>query len=309
MGHNMRRGLRRAAAVAQYCAVLLALAGVCALIVVQLKESDSAVDGTTLGLVAIALALLVPIAAPRASKRWIGNISNLKVGGVEIALREVELATRIDLRLGEVDDGVAVTPLPKTGKASERTLLLRRRVLERLRLCRDRFLSLPKETEEELVAAHLRVEGLLTADEAEMIRLVLGDLPDEIDRWPVEASAEFLELSWEFVSRLGSTVFDRLARRELKGKGWALADFEQDRGHRPDFLAYRKGVWHLMTVRIPSNPEKTRKRLQEVVDGGFEDIPIKDEIDSTIVVIPDERTPPDDGRYAGVEVKRLAALL
>jgi hypothetical protein len=302
-------GLRGVGAVAQYFAVLLALAGVCALIVLQLKEDDSAVDGTTLGLVAIALALLVPIAAPRASKRWIGNVSNLKVGGVEIALREVQLATRIDLRLGEVDDGVPVTSLPKTGKASERTLHLRRRVLERLRLCRDRFLSLPKETAEELVAAHLRVEGLLTADEAEMIRLVIGDLPDEIDRWPSQASAEFLELSWEFTSRLGSTVFDRLARRRLKSAGWVLADFHQDRGHRPDFLAYRRGAWHLMTARIPGNPEKTRKRLQKVIDGGFADIPIKGEINSTIVVIPDERTPPGDGQYADVEVRRLAALL
>jgi len=122
-----------------------------------------------------------------------------------------------------------------------------------------------------------------------------------VEKMPEQARGDYLDAGWQFSVRLGTLVFERLARRRLTENGWSLLDFEQARSHRSDFLAYRNGKWRLLAVRVqPSKSKAVRKRLQR---GGFPFDAI------ATLVVPDERpfTPDDD--YASVPVLTLEELL
>jgi hypothetical protein len=80
-----------------------------------------------------------------------------------------------------------------------------------------------------------------------------------------------------------------------------LIDFEQDRKHRPDFLAYRENVWLLVAARVePSKLEGTRQRLSQGPP------PFKAK---PVIVIPDEESFVPDDKYPPVEVVRLRELV
>jgi len=303
---------RQAAGAAQYALLVAAFLAVCGLVALQLGENEAKPDATTLGLAVLAAALLVGIGAPKATRKALAQVSRLKLGGVEVALREADTANRAQATLlSESEDGVPVKERQGTGDVRDDLLIVRERVGSRLDLCRHRVLGMPKGTQPDATLARLRAENLLTRDEAKAIGDVLGGVGETIEHWPADVAEAFLDSVWAFVSRLGSTAFDRKARRDLAAAGWLIADFEQGRGHRPDFLGYRDGRWHLLTARVVKSPDKARERLDGFVKKGYGKA-IRDagiEIDSTILAIPDSREPAQDGKYPEVEVRRLGSLL
>jgi predicted enzyme related to lactoylglutathione lyase len=299
---------------AQYVLLLIALVAVCGLIALQLYNNHGNPDSTTLGLVAFAAILLLAVGAPTATKRAVRRISGFKIAGVEVALREADdSAKRATATLvSDSEDGVPVKPREKTGSAGDDLAIVRARIENRLELCRNRVLGLPKGTPHDVTLANLLSSGLLTRDEAKAIGDALGGVGETIEEWPEDVAAEFLDSLWAFVSRLGSTTFDRKVRRELATSGWVIADFAQGRGHRPDFLGYKDGSWHLLTARVSKveKLDKARKRLAGVVENGFHEA-IKRagiEVGITAVVIPDSRKPPTDAKWPEVAVMKLSAL-
>jgi hypothetical protein len=74
----------------------------------------------------------------------------------------------------------------------------------------------------------------------------------------------FLDAAWQFAVRFASLSHERLVRQRLAKRGWVLMDLEQDRAHRPDFLAYRNEAWLMVAARVlPGNLDGTRKRLNQ----------------------------------------------
>lgn len=300
-------------ALAQYLLLLIALIAVCGLIALQLSNNRGSPDSTTLGLVAFVAVLLLAVGAPRAAKRAARRISGLKIGGIEVALREADdSAKRATATLvSDSEDGVPVKPRQKTGSKADDLAIVRARIENRLELCRNRVLDLPRGTAHDVVLASLLAAGLLTRDEAKAIGDALGGLGETIEEWPDDTATEFVDSLWAFVSRLGSTTFDRKVRGELAASGWVIADFAQGRGHRPDFLGFKDGDWHLLTARVAKleTIEKARKRLARLVQKGFHEAIERAGIDiaKTIVVIPDSREPTDD-KWPEVNVERLSSL-
>ena len=82
-------------AAVQYLTLLLGISAVAALIVLQFEKDESpAPDATTLALLFFGAILVAAAVAPRVSKQALSRLSSLKVGGVEVALVEVDLAVR-----------------------------------------------------------------------------------------------------------------------------------------------------------------------------------------------------------------------
>ena len=100
-------------------------------------------------------------------------------------------------------------------------------------------------------------------------------------------------------------VWDRYVRRELEKRDWLVADFQQQPGHRRDFLGYWNGGWSVLAARVagtnahPDPLEATRRRLAEFAH--------RELVAGRRIVIPDIRAAA--GEDLDVKVLRLGELL
>lgn len=250
-----------------WLAVTLALAGAVGLIVAKLDSTQSAPDGTTLGLFVLAAALGFAALAPGRTIKGLRRVTNFKVGGVELGLAEIKRADRV--RPPQEDDGVRAEPRPRS-KGYEACVERLRNRLNRIRT----MLALDaRKNDYEGIAGELRVRGLLTRDEETFV-VDLQRYDPISDDWSTAVEEEFLDDTWAFATRFRALIWDRHVRQQLEEKGWFVADYAQKRGHRPDFLAYRDGIWVLIAARVgsleddkPDNLDKPAERLSKYEKG------------------------------------------
>jgi hypothetical protein len=204
-------------------------------------------DATALVMLGLAILLGFIALEPGEAKDILGRLTTLKVGGVEIGLQAAERLERVELRTADLfdDDVEAVKPRPIGGSAAEEFDVVSEKLRERLEIVRDEILGL----------RHSRTT-LETVDVIKKRRLLN---PDE-----EQVVSDHLDGAWRFASRFATLILERRVRKAMVSKKWLLLDFDQARSHRPDFLAFRNGVWLLVaTRRKPGNTEKVRKRLSE----------------------------------------------
>lgn len=286
---------------ARWAAVAVAFAGTVLLIVVQVHH-DQKPNGTTLGMLVLAVVLLVGVLAPRAAARALKNVTKVKVAGVEISLEhERARAEAVARKLPRRDESVEVGPRPKSGDPAVDLLRVRDIARQRLRFMRIR-LGWGPELDYPDILAWLHQRELLDTDE---IRVLLDLLYEPVETWPREVREPYLDAMWPFVKRLAAVIFDRHVRGRLKAAGWKIADFDQPDDHRPDFLAFRDRESPVAVVaarvgRPQRSLEPARKRLAGELPDGATD---------RLIVVPRERDVPDDGRYETVRIVPLSDLL
>lgn len=157
----------------------------------------------------------------------------------------------------------------------------------------------------------LREHRLLRQEEERFVLDLLDGPNTDLDDWDPTTRSEFLDAAYAFSVRFGPKIWDRWVRQELTKGGWFVADFDQGKRHRADFLAYREGRWAQMTARVggrtPRYIEKAAPRLLK-----FEPPEL---IISSVIVIPDIRNGRVKAKYAwgsnrpnGVRVLHLGEL-
>lgn len=262
-----------------WLAVAAALAGAIVLIVVQLDGEKSTPDSTTLGLFVLAAALGFAALAPRRTIKGLQRVTRFKVGGVELGLAEIKRAERV--KPPQEDDGVRAEARPAS-KGYEacvdrlRSRLNRMRAMLHLKASENDYVG---------IAEELRVRGLLSRDEETFVVNLQRNDPVS-DEWSTAVEEEFLDDTWAFATRFRALVWDRHVRKQLREKGWFIADYEQKRGHRPDFLACGQGRWTLIAARVgslssrkPDKMDTPAKRLWRQQKGP--------EISTRAVIVPD----------------------
>ena len=283
------------------------------LIVAQLsgwQDLDETLDALTVVLLLGALVLLFATVSPRSTREFFERMTTLKLpGGVEIGLQAVGRAERVQGGLSESfddlpdEDDVQVKQRPLEGGTRRQFEAVRHILEERLKFVHTVVFGRPQ-TEEGNYPATLRMieeKNLLKPEELALVRDLLGRAEDEIALLPFELRTDFLDASWRFVLRFATLTHERLVRKSLVKTGWVLFDFEQDRSHRPEFLAYRANDWHLVAARVePGKLKATRRRLAEA-QPPFGATPV--------VVIPDKRSFDSERKGPEVDVLRLAQLL
>ncbi len=250
-----------------WLAVAVALAGAIVLIVVQLDSEKSSPDSTTLGLFVLAAALGFAALAPGRTIKGLRRVTRFKVGGIELGLAEIKRAERV--RPPQEDDGVRAEARPRS-KGYEACV---ERLRSRLNWMRELLDLEARENDYEGIAEELRIRCLLTRDEETFV-VDLQRYDPVSDDWSTAVEEEFLDDTWAFATRFRALVWDRRVRQKLEEAKWFIADYEQKRGHRPDFLAYRDGCWALIAARIgsldsekPDDMDKPARRLWRQADG------------------------------------------
>ena len=226
-------------------AAFVAFGGAIALIVVQLDSEKGTPDSTTLGLFLIATALGFILLAPAATVRGLQRVTRFKVGSVELGLAEIKRAERV--LPPQEGDGVRPEPRPRSKGYEDCT----NRLKKRLNKVRAMLGLEARKNDYAAIAEELRVTGLLTRDEETFVLDLQEHDPLSAD-WSSATEEKFLDDTWAFATRFRSLVWDRYVRKQLKDSGWFIADFPQEPGHRPDFLAYRDDRWALIAPRVGS---------------------------------------------------------
>jgi hypothetical protein len=299
---------RRGIGIGPWAAVVFSLGVVAALIVVQLLNKEGKADTTTLGLLLIGVILLFAAIAPAQAADAIGRITKLKLGAVELGLKEIKRAERVRPVPGE-EDGVSAARPSHCGYAE-----IVEKLQGRLRFVRQ-ILEFTEEVKEEDdyhgIASWLREHGLLQQDEEAFVLDLLDGTGADLPEWEAATRKDFLDAAFAFSVRFGPKIWDRWVRRGLTDSGWFVAGYEQDKGHRPDFLAFRGGLGAVMTARVAGdqtiNIEQAGPRLLS-----FEPRTL---VDSRVIVIPDIRRGVVDGGIAwgfdrpdGVRVLKFGEL-
>jgi hypothetical protein len=223
-------------------------------------------DATALVMLGLAIVLGFIALSPGEAKEILGRLTTLRVAGVEIGLQAAERLERVELRTADLfdDDVEAVKPRPIGGSATEEFDVVSEKLRERLEIVRDEILGL-KHSRTTLETVHMiKKRRLLKPDEEQVVSDLLGDSKENVVRLTGDVRKRYLDGAWRFASRFATLILERRVRKAMVGKKWLLLDFDQARSHRPDFLAFRDGVWLLVaTRRKPGNTEKVRKRLSE----------------------------------------------
>jgi hypothetical protein len=244
-----------------WVALVTAFAGAIALIVIQLSGDKASPNSTTLGLFVVAALLGFSALAPRLTIRGLQRVSQFKVGSLEVGLAEIKRAERV--RPPQEDDGVRAEKRPRFSGYDSCTSRLQNR-LNRMR----RMLELSAGKDDYVgIAEELRSLGLLNRDEETFVIDLQSQDPLSND-WSTATEEKFLDDTWAFATRFRALVWDRHVRKTLKGRGWSIFEYEQKRGHRPDFLAYREDRWALLAARVgsigktkPDNLDTAARRL------------------------------------------------
>lgn len=285
---------------ARWLALILAFAGAVVLIVIQVDHDDKP-NGTTLGLMGIAIVLLVGVLAPRTTARALKRVSKVKVAGVEISLeQERARAEAVTRKLPRRDEGVKVGPRPTTGDPTVDVLRVRDIARQRLRFMRIR-LGWGPELDYLDILAWLHERKLLDTDET---RVLMDLLYERVDLWPSGAREPYLDAMWPFVKRLAAVIFDRYVRQRLSSAGWRIADFEQPGDHRPDFLAFRDTEQPVVIAARVGRPQRSLEPARERLAG---DLPVA--AAGRVIVVPRHKDVPDDERYESVRIVPLSDLL
>lgn len=244
-------------------AAAVSLAGVIAVIVIQLDEGSP--DTTTVVLVCLAIGLVFGLLAPRQAAVVAARATRVKVGLIEIGLTAVATAEQVRPP-GDEGDGIVVQ---RDGQGYPEVV---EKLKEKLRFVHS-ITSVREEIEDERsyydIAYQLRTWHLLDDSEAQFVLDLLAKRDLGLSAVSASAREEFLDASWTFAARFGNVTWDRFVRRELWNSGWTIADFRQSRGHRRDFLAFWQGHWVVMAARVgevsyPYCYKSTRKRLAKL---------------------------------------------
>jgi hypothetical protein len=292
-GSEARRGIRQTT-VAALVLVLIVLV----LQVAGTGGVNEHVNGFTILLLLLAIVLGFAIVAPAAVKAILDRVTTFKVAGLEIGL---QAANRSDLLrtqlLGEEDeltpaDDVAPSSSRPVGGGPEREFAaVRGKLEERLRYVRDAVLRLDSKLEPIDVAEELAQCDLIGDVEMQIVYDLLGRAEDGIERLDEGDATRYFDRTWRFSTRFATLIFERETRKRLLKRGWFLLDYPQSRGHRPDFLAYKrvdgdeegteKEWWFVIAVRIePNLARQTAARLSRQ----------RPPFDATsVVVVPDRR--------------------
>jgi hypothetical protein len=292
-------------------AALLVTAGLVAAQLFGWLHAGDNLNGTTLGLLLIVLASLIVATAPAATRAFLERLTTVKLpGGLEIGLQAVNRAERVQGGLSESfedplrasDDVTVKQRRPLEGDARQQFQAVQRVLQARLRFVHTVVLGLPRSTESDYpqVLREIDDEHLLNTDESALVRDLLGRAENQVEKLEYDVRNGFLDAAWQFAVRFASLSHERLVRQRLAKRGCVLMDLEQDRAHRPDFLAYRNEAWLMVAARVlPGNLDGTRKRLNQTPPP-FDAVPV--------IAIPDKKSFTPDGKYSRVKVCQLTQL-
>jgi len=277
----------------------LKLSGLC--------DFETTIDTAALGLAVLASVVLMGIAAPQTFQQLLDRLESVKTPVGELGFESLARAERAQVQLPvkpdpiEHTDEVQVSARRGGGTPLEELQEVRDKLHERLRFVRDAILDLDANLSYAQVIDKVRVEDLLKPEEFGLVQDIDSKIGSEVEEWPQEVRTEFLDASWKFAIRFGTLIFERLTRKRLKEAGWFVADFEQDPGHRPDFLCYRDGVWLQVAARVqPNRMIGTRRRLTNET-APFDPLPV--------IVIPNSQDFEPDEKFEKVDVVQLRPLL
>ena len=284
------RWLRRNSAPLPWIAALIGLTGVLILLGRHIDKKGGALDSTALALVAIGVGLVFAVIAPWPTARALRRVTALKVAGIELGLGigEIKRAERVR-PLRREDDGVGVKERPLSGDPGEELRDVVEAMQGRLRFCWDIFDLRGEKVEKEdyrRITRRLGEKERITRDEQKFILDLLHTDDRTVEQWSADTRDEFLDSAWEFAIRFGPLIWDRHVRRALQDHGWFIAQYPQERGHRPDFLGHHSKGWAVMAARVagpeddPVGLKPSRDRLRAIE---------QDFIDARCIVIPDIR--------------------
>jgi hypothetical protein len=299
-----------------YAVQAVAALGVLAVVAVaiwQVSAEGSRPDSTTLILLVLTVVLVAAVALPRTVVAAVNRINNLDILGVKIEL-QVNKAHRVVDSFPADDDEVPVPPRPRAEDPRAELSPVVKELKRKLRFVRDAVLDDPSSLAEHIVVAHLEYMQLFSKDEAELCHKVLSKaLGDEIPHWNAPDRVAFLDDAWRFAYRFATRMFDSYARQALKRADWFIADFEQSRNHRADFLARYDGHWALIAARVAA-PRKTVKptaarlaRPSEQIEGAQPLVVVPDHVDYLWSAIDRGPMPFADGRVKAVRLGYLIA--
>jgi hypothetical protein len=287
-------------------AALLGLIALVTLTVIQVHAKRGEADSTSVAFLGLAIVLLFGVVAPTQTSDLVRRITTFKFAGVELGLSDIKRAERVR-PLPREDDGVNIRPRPQTGTPDGDYQAVVKELQGRLRFVWD---ILPvkqdiKKTDYVGITQRLRTESVIDRDEETFILHLLEEARLELGDWSTATQEGFLESAWQYAIRLGPLVWDRWVRQQLSAAGWILANHQQRRGHRPDFLGYREGRWAVMAARI-AGPEDKPAPLDASADrlSSFEP---QELVSGRVIVIPDIRE--GSVNRIGVEVVKLGDLL
>ena len=100
------------------------------------------------------------------------------------------------------------------------------------------------------------------------------------DEWSSATKEAFLDAAWAFAVRFRALIWARHVRDSLRSGGRAIAEFRQDTGHRPDFLAFHSDSWSVIAARVGAWPSESPENL----DGTAIRLAQIDRLDETLVI-------------------------
>jgi hypothetical protein len=232
--------------------------------VIGLGELDHNIDATALILLGLLLVLAFIALAPGDAREVFKRMTSLRVGAIEVGLQATTLAERVELRVpAPTDDKVGAVKKRKVGGSAEEEFdEVRGKLVERLESVAEKIFGLDVAATKSIeIVAAINEEELLEPDEEQVIRDLLGDARKEVCMLDADARKRYLDGTWRFSSRFATLVLERRVRKAMTAEKWLLLDFGQTRGHRPDFIAFRKEVWVVAARIDPCDTRKARKRL------------------------------------------------
>jgi hypothetical protein len=220
---------------------------------VQLTQGPP--NTASLVLIGLATVLLFGLFAPHQTTVFLQRMKVLKVVGVvEFALDAV-VSAEVVRPPGEEEDGIVSS---REGEDYEQIIEELKTRMRFIHAITDLRYRVPGRDSYEESAFVLAADGLLDPKETRFVLDLLSERDWGLDELPVQQREEFLDAAWSFATRIRFVVWDRFVRRELRERGWVIADFDQAKGHRRDFLACWRGQWVLMTARVGGRKKVTR---------------------------------------------------
>lgn len=234
-------------------AAAIGLAAVVALIVVQLDQSSP--DSTTLALVGVGIPLLFGLLAPGETGELLRRMTSFKVAGVVEVGMDTVVRAELAKPPGDEGDGIVALRNGQDYKAIVGELQKR---IQFVHAITDLKEEIEREDAHELIVHTLAAERLLDTEKTRFALDLLSGRDWGLPEVPRRAREEFLDAAWSFATRFHFGIWDRYVRSELTKRGWVIADFPQEPGHRKDFLACWDGRWALMTARVGGHSKPWR---------------------------------------------------
>lgn len=290
------------------------LISACLAITVGFIAADLAFDSFDLsaGVFAFYVLTLLLVAVLVEPVKMLGYLSSREeIGLFGLTVRSAkaaEVASVYVVRDTEFDDDeVSTDPRPSTGDPEADLKAVVDELKTRLRFVRQKILADPDFLDEQMMVLRLVDLGVLPPVEAELAQILMRDLTmSEIDGWPQSDRENTLDAGWKLAMRFRSRVFDRFVRRELESRGFLVADFEQRRRHRRDFVIMRDGKMARATARTNWNQDRALKRFKMLSEGVDDECDTATKIEPRLILLPDHL---DTEGEANVREKASATVL